>query len=48
MTPDDQVLRVLYVTHSETGNDAAILAGLTATKPCLQGNARSRRFGGAG
>ena len=36
MTPDDQVLRVLYVTHPDTGHDAAILASLTGTKPCLQ------------
>jgi DNA-binding NarL/FixJ family response regulator len=35
MTPDDQVLRVLYVTHPETGNDAAALAGLIAIEPRL-------------
>ena len=36
MTPDDQVLRVLYVTHTEPGNDAAALSGLRAVEPCLQ------------
>lgn len=36
MTPDDQVLRVLFVTHPDTGNDAAALAGLIAIEPCLQ------------
>jgi PAS domain S-box-containing protein len=35
MTPDDQVLRVLYVTHPDSGNDAAALAGLAAMEPCL-------------
>jgi DNA-binding NarL/FixJ family response regulator len=35
MTPDDQVLRVLFVTQLETGNDAAALAGLAALEPRL-------------
>ncbi len=35
MTPDDQVLRVLYVTHPDTGNDAAAFAGLRAVEPGL-------------
>lgn len=36
MTPDDQALRVLYVTHPEAGNEAAVLSSLTAVEPCLQ------------
>lgn len=36
MTPDDQVLRVLYVTHPDTGNDAPALEGLAAMAPGLE------------
>src|SRR5262245_51088153 len=35
MTPDDQVLRALYVTQPDAGNDAAALAGLAAFDPSL-------------
>jgi len=36
MTTDAQVLRILYVTHPDTAEDPAALAGLTAVEPCLQ------------
>ena len=35
VTPDDKVLRVLYITHPDTGNDAAAFAGLRAMEPGL-------------
>ena len=35
MTPDDQVLRALYVSQPDAGNDAAALAGLAALDPGL-------------